>query len=142
MLCYLVPVSDAAVMYLQVCIIEADGTKECFVFDLITVTPAEKPEMVAVLAALLQDEGVTKVVHDGRRDAEALLYQLDISLTNVLDTQVSIIPLHLTIFHYPYINAGHQFVTHPGRTGAQPTAANSMTTAEPDANGSIASQAG
>lgn len=67
---------------------EEDGSATCYLFDLIAVSPTEQPEMVAVLAALLQEEAVQKVVHDGRRDAEALLYQLGISLVNVLDTQV------------------------------------------------------
>lgn len=67
---------------------ELDKVAVCYLFDLIAVSPAEQPEMVAVLAALLQEEAVQKVVHDGGRDAEALLYQLNISIRNVLDTQV------------------------------------------------------
>ena len=67
-----------------------DGTAVCYIFDLVEVPPVDQPEMVAVLAALLQEEGVQKVLHDGRRDAEALLYQLGISIAApVLDTQVT-----------------------------------------------------
>lgn len=67
---------------------EQDGSATCYLFDLIAVPPAEQAEMVAVLAALLQEEAVMKVVHDGRHDAEALHYQLKVILVNVLDTQV------------------------------------------------------
>ena len=66
---------------------EEDGSALCYLFDLIEVSPAEQPEMVEVLKALLEAEAVTKVVHDGR-DAKALLHQLGVSLVNVLDTQV------------------------------------------------------
>lgn len=73
---------------MQVSVMEAGGSAVVFLFDMIAISPADQPEVVAVLAALLQAEAVTKVVHDGRRDAEALFYQLGVSLVNVLDTQV------------------------------------------------------
>ena len=67
-----------------------DGAAVCYIFDLVAVSPGDRPQMVAVLAALLQAAGVRKVLHDGRRDAEALLYQLEISIAApVLDTQVT-----------------------------------------------------
>ena len=75
---------------LQVGIMAEDGAAVCYIFDLVAVSPVDQPEMVAVLAALLQEEGVQKVLHDGRRDAEALLYQLGIIVAApVLDTQVT-----------------------------------------------------
>lgn len=40
------------------------------------------------LKAILEDENVTKVIHDCRQDSAALFYQFNIKLQNVLDTQV------------------------------------------------------
>eukprot|EP00898_Chlorokybus_atmophyticus_P008824 jgi/Chlat1/8943/Chrsp94S00693 len=44
--------------------------------------------VVDLMRKLLEDERITKVVHDGRQDALALYHQFDITLRSVVDTQV------------------------------------------------------
>ena len=44
--------------------------------------------VLKVLKDILEDESVTKVIHDCRQDSAALFYQFGIKLNNVLDTQV------------------------------------------------------
>jgi stage III sporulation protein SpoIIIAA len=41
------------------------------------------------LSALLSEEGITKIIHDCRQDSQALLYQHNVSLRGVFDTQVA-----------------------------------------------------
>ena len=73
----------------QVATADRMGRAACHAFDLVSTPVADEAEVLGALRRVLQDPGVRKVVHDGRRSGEALFYQFDISLANVMDTQVT-----------------------------------------------------
>lgn len=57
-----------------------------FLFDVHSIR--ERDVLVRTLKVLLEDHTRAKILHDCRRDAEALFYQLGIRINNVIDTQV------------------------------------------------------
>lgn len=64
------------------------GATTCYIFDLVAASTSERPHLVAAMRSFLEATAVQKVMHDCRRAAESLFYQLGIRLANVLDTQV------------------------------------------------------
>ena len=72
---------------------DAQGGKafnQCLLFDMVN----ELPGTTIFLKRLLENPNVTKVLHDCRQDAAALLVQKGITLVTVFDTQASVcIPL-------------------------------------------------
>ena len=67
--------------------IYADGYS--YLFDMVEADEAARRDIVTGLAGLLQSEGIEVVMHDGRQDAAALMYQCGgIFIANIFDTQV------------------------------------------------------
>ena len=62
----------------------------CFVFDMVTTDRSVKAALISGLKQVLEDESVIKLMHDCRRPAAAIRYQLEISMCNVFDTQVHV----------------------------------------------------
>ena len=60
----------------------------CFIFDMVTNDRSVKAALISGLKQVLEDESVTKVMHDCRKPAAAIRYQLHIGLRSVFDTQV------------------------------------------------------
>ena len=56
----------------------------CYLFDMLQINE----DVLDYLKAILEDENVTKVIHDCRQDSAALFYQFGIKLHNIFDTQV------------------------------------------------------
>jgi len=65
-------------------IVQLATRKHCFVLDV--QGKGAKDPMVIWLRTVLEDERVTKIIHDCRMDSDALLHILSIRLTNVHDT--------------------------------------------------------
>ncbi|KAG1665558.1 hypothetical protein FOA52_000704 [Chlamydomonas sp. UWO 241] len=57
----------------------------CFLFDVLDTQ--RTPGVVTLLKGLLEDAGVTKIVHDTKMDVDALHHQLKITVVNAHDTQ-------------------------------------------------------
>lgn len=66
----------------------------CFIFDMVTNDRSVKAALISGLKQVLEDESVVKVMHDCRKPAAAIRYQLQIGLRSVFDTQVPSTPLH------------------------------------------------
>lgn len=67
--------------------IHADGYS--YLFDMIEADEAARKDIVTGLAGLLQADHIEVVMHDGRQDAAALMYQCGgIFIANIFDTQV------------------------------------------------------
>lgn len=75
---------------LQLCV-PCQGGRELksFVIDVLLVGDALLGQPESVLRRALESETVLKVIHDGRRDTEALYFQYDVSLRHVFDTQIA-----------------------------------------------------
>eukprot|EP00667_Euglena_gracilis_P012346 EG_transcript_12676 len=58
---------------------------ECFIFDVLNQSASS--EIVQFLKTILEDESVTKIVHDCRTDSDALYHRLGVRLAAVHDTQ-------------------------------------------------------
>ena len=67
----------------------------CFIFDMVTDDRSVKAALVSGLKQVLEDGSLIKLMHDCRRPAAAIRYQLQISLSNVFDTQVDTCPHHV-----------------------------------------------
>jgi len=65
-------------------IVQLATRKHCFILDV--QGKGAKDPMVIWLRTVLEDERVTKIIHDCRMDSDALLHILSIRLTNVHDT--------------------------------------------------------
>jgi ribonuclease D len=66
--------------------VQVSDDNHCFIFDLLV---GGEPLLAAGLRALLQSTDVLKVVHDGRRDSDALHRHAGVALAHVFDTQVA-----------------------------------------------------
>ena len=55
---------------------------------MITSDRSVKAALISGLKQILEDDTVVKIMHDCREPAAAILYQLQINLCNVFDTQV------------------------------------------------------
>lgn len=66
----------------------------CFIFDLITDDSATEAALTSAVKSLLENESKLKLIHDRRRLAAALRYQLHTNMYNVFDTpgKLSVIP--------------------------------------------------
>lgn len=64
----------------------------CFIFDMVTNDRSVKAALISGLKQVLEDESVIKVMHDCRKPAAAIRYQLQIGLRSVFDTQVHFTP--------------------------------------------------
>lgn len=71
-------------------LIQIATPKSVYLFDTIELCAVEngRETLCELLRRLLSNENHKKIMHDSRRDAEALHYQLGVELNNVLDTQV------------------------------------------------------
>ena len=58
---------------------------------MVTNDRSVKAALISGLKQVLEDESVIKLMHDCRRPAAAIRYQLQISLCNIFDTQVNAI---------------------------------------------------
>jgi len=56
-----------------------------FIFDLIK----GKEELIKILKPILEDKKILKIIHDVKRDSEALYYQFNIKLNEIFDTQLA-----------------------------------------------------
>src|SRR3990167_9774622 len=56
----------------------------CFVFDLVVL----KKEDLKPIKQILEDTNITKLIFDGRQDCDALLWQFDIRVQNMIDLQL------------------------------------------------------
>lgn len=65
-------------------LIQVATPDQCFLFDVLDKDPSDS--VVIWLKFLLEDNEITKIIHDCRMDSDALLHTLDITLTNVHDT--------------------------------------------------------
>lgn len=65
-------------------IVQIATPEQCFIIDVLGKV-ADDP-LVAWLRCILEDNSVTKIIHDCRTDSDALLHHLSIRLTNVHDT--------------------------------------------------------
>lgn len=61
----------------------------CFIFDMVTIDHSVRAALISGLKQVLEDNSVIKIMHDCRRPAAAIRYQLQINLCNVFDTQAS-----------------------------------------------------
>lgn len=59
-----------------------------FLFDTVKANPLYSRQLPAVLKNFLSSDRITKILHDCRMDADALLHCLGIHLSHVADTQV------------------------------------------------------
>ncbi|GAB4817298.1 hypothetical protein N2152v2_004344 [Parachlorella kessleri] len=74
----------------HICLIQLWAEDRAFLFDLHAMQPAERKDVLSLLEdKLLGNDKVVKVLHDCRKDCEALFYQHNIRLRNVWDTQVA-----------------------------------------------------
>ncbi|KAK9829776.1 hypothetical protein WJX72_007846 [[Myrmecia] bisecta] len=69
----------------RLCVVQVQAGLCCFIFQL---TGADTEPLKALLAGLFGDSSKKLVMHDCRRVAEALFYELNVRPANVLDTQV------------------------------------------------------
>lgn len=69
----------------QLCLVQLSTPKRSFLFDVHDVP--RDAEMVSFLRNVLESEYVIKIIHDCKMDSDALFHILDITLTNVHDTQ-------------------------------------------------------
>lgn len=65
-------------------LIQVATPDQCFIFDVLNKDSSDS--VVIWLKFLLEDNEITKIIHDCRMDSDALLHTLDITLTNVHDT--------------------------------------------------------
>eukprot|EP01080_Neovahlkampfia_damariscottae_P010351 gene10351-2765_t len=61
-----------------------------FIFDIIK----GKEEIIKILKPILENEKYLKIIHDVKRDSEALFYQFDIKLNQIFDTQLAYSEIH------------------------------------------------
>src|SRR3989338_9239496 len=71
----------------KVWLVQAATANQVYIFYLLT-TVEDRERMVALLTELFESNKITKIMHDCRRDNEALRFLLNIELKNVIDTQV------------------------------------------------------
>lgn len=62
---------------------------QVFLFDFQVKDPVLKERQLAVVKRVLENEDVTKVVHDCRQDCDALHKLYDVTVTNIFDTQLA-----------------------------------------------------
>lgn len=69
----------------KTCIVQI-GTRDsgCFLFD----TLDSPPDIIAFLKNVLEDPGITKIIHDCKMDSDAFFHLWNITLSGVHDTQV------------------------------------------------------
>jgi ribonuclease D len=98
--------------------VEVEGGVHVFLLDPIHPEIGLRNDILLNAKNLLEDPGVTKIVHDCRQDSDALYRTLDppIELKNVFDTQVSILPRHLYFSSLP-ATTHHATSTLPIRSG-------------------------
>ncbi|KAH9123866.1 hypothetical protein AeMF1_005260 [Aphanomyces euteiches] len=68
----------------KICLISLALGCVVYLFDIL-----ESPSLAMILKPLLEDTSVLKVMHDCRKDSDALFHQFGITLTNVFDTQAA-----------------------------------------------------
>lgn len=71
----------------SITIITMSTENSCYLFDVIDLRAGLKSELKAFLKDILEDEHVTKIIHDCKMDSDALLHSLGIMLAGVHDTQ-------------------------------------------------------
>ena len=81
------PHQDAAIRVVAGLQVSSQGYS--YLFDLVEASEELRQDMVRGLGSLLQSDAVEVIMHDGRQDAAALLYQYKIFIANVFDTQAS-----------------------------------------------------
>lgn len=69
----------------DICIIQLSTRKSCYLFDVLGHDSSSG--LIQFLKEMLEDATKTKVIHDCKMDADALLHQYGIYLTGVHDTQ-------------------------------------------------------
>ncbi|RHY24150.1 hypothetical protein DYB32_009107 [Aphanomyces invadans] len=67
----------------MICLVSLSVGSRVFLFDILA-----SPSLMQVLKPLLECPSTLKVMHDCRKDSDALFHQFGIVLTNVFDTQV------------------------------------------------------
>ncbi|KAL3157622.1 hypothetical protein ABBQ32_012070 [Trebouxia sp. C0010 RCD-2024] len=73
----------------RICLIQVYAAPVCFIFDMVTIDHSVRAALISGLKQVLEDNSVIKIMHDCRRPAAAIRYQLQINLCNVFDTQAS-----------------------------------------------------
>ena len=68
----------------RISIVQIATPRECFLIDVLD--KARDDPLVSWLRGILEDEGVTKIIHDCRMDSDALFHLLGIRLACVYDT--------------------------------------------------------
>ena len=66
------------------CWLQVFVNNTCHLFDMLEADEG----IIKMLKDIMEDENVTKVMHDCRQDSAALFYQFGIKLRDVVDTQV------------------------------------------------------
>jgi exonuclease 3'-5' domain-containing protein 1 len=72
--------------------VDVEDSVVVYIFDAIACK-----EPIKLLKPLFENEKVLKVIHDTKRDAEALFWQYDIKIVNVFDTQIAYHELQKTL---------------------------------------------
>ena len=72
----------------------SDESVIVFIFDMLTRDASLLHNMKGVLKAILEDVHIEKIIHDCRKDADALMHQEGIMLMNMFDTSVYDIHIH------------------------------------------------
>ncbi|KAK9834996.1 hypothetical protein WJX81_003102 [Elliptochloris bilobata] len=72
----------------RLCLVQLCAAHTTYIFDFVEAA-GDMRAMAGTLKAVLEDDSVQKVVHDGRQGAAALFYQHGIRAANVFDTQVA-----------------------------------------------------